>query len=209
MRTALKTSADDTKKTKLEDLLMARGGQEQLRLFLTGPAGAGKTTALKAAEQFCFEFCTYCGIPWFNTTFFYTAYTGAAASAFGGRTIIQASGMRSKDVTEQQIEEWSRCKILVIDEISFMSESELVLLDQRLRRYKDRNKIYGGFSVIFGGDFRQLQSNGDKKEVLYSRDSQRKFEDNLNGIIILDNEHRFKDDPEYGALLKRFWKGDL
>ena len=63
--------------------------------------------------------------------------------------------------------------------------------------------------MILGGDFRQLQSNSDKKEVLYSRDSQRKFEDNLNGIIILDNEHRFKDDPEYGALLKRFWKGDL
>jgi len=45
--------------------------------------------------------------------------------------------------------------------------------------------------------------------MLYSRESQRKFEDSLNGIIILDNAHRFKDDPWYGGLMKRFWKNDL
>jgi hypothetical protein len=28
-------------------------------------------------------------------------------------------------------------------------------------------------------------------------------------MIILDNKHRFKDDPEYGQLLTNFWKGDL
>lgn len=30
--------------------LLTRGGMYQLLLFLTGPAGAGKTTAIKAAE---------------------------------------------------------------------------------------------------------------------------------------------------------------
>jgi hypothetical protein len=28
-------------------------------------------------------------------------------------------------------------------------------------------------------------------------------------MIILENKHRFKDDPEYGQLLTNFWKGDL
>ena len=28
-------------------------------------------------------------------------------------------------------------------------------------------------------------------------------------MIILENDHRFKDDPEYGWMLKRMWKGDL
>jgi hypothetical protein len=28
-------------------------------------------------------------------------------------------------------------------------------------------------------------------------------------VIILDNEHRFKEDPEYGQMLKRMWSGDL
>ena len=31
----------------------------------------------------------------------------------------------------------------------------------------------------------------------------------INVIIILDNAHRFKDDPLYGQMLKRFWDGDL
>jgi hypothetical protein len=28
-------------------------------------------------------------------------------------------------------------------------------------------------------------------------------------VIILDNEHRFKEDPEYGQMRKRMWSGDL
>ena len=28
-------------------------------------------------------------------------------------------------------------------------------------------------------------------------------------VLILDNEHRFKDDPQYGQMLKRMWTGDL
>ena len=28
-------------------------------------------------------------------------------------------------------------------------------------------------------------------------------------MIILDNEHRFKEDPKYGQMLKRMWSGDL
>jgi hypothetical protein len=31
----------------------------------------------------------------------------------------------------------------------------------------------------------------------------------LNGVIILDNDHSFKDNPEFGKLLKRFWRGEL
>ena len=58
-------------------------------------------------------------------------------------------------------------------------------------------------------NFRQLQSNGDRTELLYSRDSQREFKSNLNGMIILENKHRFKDDSEYGQLLTNFWKGDI
>ncbi len=28
-------------------------------------------------------------------------------------------------------------------------------------------------------------------------------------MIIVDNEHRFKEDPECGQMLKRMWSGDL
>jgi hypothetical protein len=39
---------------------------------------------------------------WTDTSFFYTACTGSAASAFGGRTIVKASGMFMNTVTEVQ-----------------------------------------------------------------------------------------------------------
>ena len=41
------------KKNLIEEL-HARGGEEQLRMFLTGPAGAGKSTAVEVAQIFCF-----------------------------------------------------------------------------------------------------------------------------------------------------------
>ena len=71
-------------------------------LFLTRLAGAGKTTAIKAAKQFCYEFCSSCNIMWTDTSFFYTACTGSAAYAFGGRTIVKASRMFMNTVTEVQ-----------------------------------------------------------------------------------------------------------
>ena len=42
---------------RLVEHLKARGGMDQLIMFLTGPAGAGKSTAVKVAQRFCFEFC--------------------------------------------------------------------------------------------------------------------------------------------------------
>ncbi len=48
-----------------------------------------------------------------------------------------------------------------------------------------------------------------KKELLFSTLSSGVWENNINLVIILKNEHRFKDDPQYGQMLKRMWSGDL
>ncbi len=71
--------------------LEARGGQEQLLLFLTGPAGSEKSAAMRVAEQFCYEFCVAVGVMWSDTKFLFTAYTGSAASLIGGVTISKAA----------------------------------------------------------------------------------------------------------------------
>jgi hypothetical protein len=78
------------------DKLQARGGQEQLIMFLTGPAGSEKSTAVKVAEQFCYEFCLAVGIMWSDTTFLFTAYTGAASSLVGGTTISKTAYLNQK-----------------------------------------------------------------------------------------------------------------
>ncbi len=69
--------------TNIEDIikrLKAIGRQEQMLMFLTGPAKAGKSTAVMVAQHFCYEFCLAVGAMWSDTTFLFAAYTGAAAS---------------------------------------------------------------------------------------------------------------------------------
>ncbi len=87
--------------------LKARGGKDQLLMFLTGPAGSGKSTAIKIAQQFCYEFCIAVGIMWSDKTFIFTAYTGLAASLFGGVTISKTVFCnQSKQLSVDDKNEW-------------------------------------------------------------------------------------------------------
>jgi hypothetical protein len=102
----------------------ARGGQEQLLLFLTGPAGSEKSTAMRVAEQFSYDFFLAVGVMWSDTTFMFTAYKGSAASLIGGVTISKAAYLNlQRQLNEDDINEWKDVGILVIDEVSFMSNS--------------------------------------------------------------------------------------
>ena len=74
-------------------------------MFLTGSAGAGKTTAVKLAQQFCFEFCWKIGTLWNDRTFLFTAYAGSAVSAFKGITIAKAAFLNRKTpLTQEEID---------------------------------------------------------------------------------------------------------
>ena len=89
-----------------------------------------------------------------------------------------------------------------------MSDSVLKMLDIKLKDIGNRTQIFGGFSILFSGDFRQLEPVcSNKKELLFSILSSGVFENNINVVIILNNEHRFKDDPRYGQMLKRMGQG--
>ena len=67
---------------KLTKIPKARGGREQLIMFVTGLAGAGKSTGINVAQRFCFEFCKAASVMWKDNTVLFTAYTGSAAAAF-------------------------------------------------------------------------------------------------------------------------------
>ena len=93
-------------------------------MFVSGPAGAGKSSAVKVARQFCFEFCRAASMQWSEFTFFFTAYTGTAAMEVGGMTICKAAYIFTKRaLTEDDKQMWQDVKILIIDEISFMSDT--------------------------------------------------------------------------------------
>jgi hypothetical protein len=104
--------------------LKAREGQEQMLMFLTGPDGSGKSSALMVAQQLCYEFCLSVGVMWSDKTFLFTAYTGSAASLFGGVTISKAAFINQNSALSlDDRNEWQDVQILIIDEISFMSDS--------------------------------------------------------------------------------------
>jgi hypothetical protein len=64
--------------------------------------------------------------------------------------------------------------------------------------------LFGGFSIIFAADFRQLEPICSKEsELLFSRKSSGDWDGNINAIIILDNKHHFKEEAKYGKMLKR------
>ena len=191
--------------------LKARGGQSQLIMFLTGPAGSGKSTAVKVAQQFCFDFCLAVGVMWSDATFLFTAYTGAAASLFGGVTISKAAFLNKQiALTLEDKNEWQDVRILIVDEVSFMSDKNILALDRKLKDIGDRNKPFGGFSIIFAGDFRQLEPVGTtESDLIFSSSSSNHWISCINVIIILDNAHRFTADPAYGQMLKRMWDGEL
>jgi flagellar biosynthesis GTPase FlhF len=74
------------KMNRIIEGLKLLGGKDQLIMFLTGPAGAGKTTSIKLAQTFCEKFSFACSIPFDQYSFYFTAYTGAAVSEYGGIT---------------------------------------------------------------------------------------------------------------------------
>ncbi len=84
------------------------------------------------------------------------------------------------------------------------------MLDKKLKDIGNRNQPFVGISIIFAGDFRQLEPVGSNdKELLFSSKSSGHWDNCINAIFILDNNHCFKDDPLYGQMLKRMWNGEL
>jgi hypothetical protein len=69
---------------------------------------------------------------------------------------------------------------------------------------------FGGLSIIFAGDFCQLEpiclNNSD---LMFLSLSSMFWQRIINAIIILDNDHCFKEDPEYRKMLKRMWEDGL
>ena len=195
----------------LIELLRSRGAREQLLMFATGFAGSGKSTAIKIAQQFCFEFCRAANIMWNEDTFLFTAYTGSAAAAFGGCTTAKITHYLKASITDETRLALPQVRILIIDEISFMMVDDLRKLEKTLRtRIGDPTKPFGGFNIVFLWNFQQLKPiQATNEHLLWHPASKGFFEKFINCAIVLDGMHQFKDDIQYGKLLKRLCNGTL
>jgi GTPase SAR1 family protein len=138
-------------------------------IFLTGKAGTGKTTFLRSLKDNI------------SKRMIVVAPTGVAAINAGGVTIhsffqmpfgpfVPNEGITGLPMDSQiqpsnrSVQRFSRIKIsimksldlLVIDEISMVRADLLDGIDDVLRRYKNRNKPFGGVQLLMIGDLLQL-----------------------------------------------------
>ena len=82
---------------------------------------------------------------WKENTFLFTAYTGSAAAAFGGLTSSSATYLGTPDLTDINRQMFEDVRILVIDKISFLKDSEPKTMTKCLQNKGDSHKPFGGY----------------------------------------------------------------
>ena len=122
-------------------------------------------------------------------------------------------GLQTEDnkvFSAKDIEKWINTRILIIDEISFMSCKKLIRLDKNLRKLTENySEKFGGLDIIFCGDFCQLEplntsnDNPDSeiKPIYYaSGHAKTLWHKAINCFIELKGLHRFNEDKAWGRI---------
>lgn len=128
-------------------------------IFITGPAGVGKTHLLKAI---------YNTLKTRGEKIVLTSTTGINALNLGGITIHKLMGMQTrtdlnyirfmkssflfKGITQRM----TKIDYIVIDEVSMLRADQLELIDAILKDATKNDKPFGGKVMIFTGDFYQI-----------------------------------------------------
>lgn len=172
-------------------------------VYITGPAGSGKTHLLNAYIKYLKDHEVDIGI---------TASTGIAATHMGGVTIHSWTGLGIRDVvTEYDLESlqekqylWKRMekvKVLIIDEISMLHHFRLDMVDKVLKAFKRNDAPFGGIQVVLCGDFFQLPpiSRYGEPDALFAFHSTAWKEADFK-ICYLEEQHRQKDDAAIRVL---------
>ena len=128
-------------------------------LFVTGKAGTGKTTFLRKIKDESLKRMVV------------VAPTGVAAINAKGVTIHSFFQMPFGPILPNQISNTSRQQrkfsktkidiiksldLIIIDEVSMVRADLLDGIDQVMRKYKNRNKVFGGAQILMIGDLQQL-----------------------------------------------------
>lgn len=170
-------------------------------VFLTGPAGSGKTYVLN-------KYIDYLKSK--NIPVAVTASTGIAATYLGGKTIHSWSGLGIRQtLDEKSLKRLShksrlantiaKTKTLIIDEISMMNADQLDSVNKILQSICKNKLPFGGIQTIFCGDFFQLPpvQKENNKPVSFAYSSLIWSQMDIK-VCYLIEQHRQKDD----ALMK-------
>jgi len=183
-------------------------------LFITGVGGTGKTKIIQLIANDAKEK---------EKKFQVCAMTGCAAVLLNckANTLHSWAGIglargSINDVVSRVIKSkfrrknWNSIELLIIDEVSMLSEKLFIILDTIAKIIKKNQKPFGGIQIIFAGDFHQLPPIGeedDEKSINFCFESEL-FNLTFKNQILLKTIFRQKD-PKYQKILSEIRTGKL
>lgn len=193
-----------------------------LYAFLYGGAGVGKSVVIRALYQTLYRILNLKeGRNADDITVLLCAYTGMAAFNIGGATISSAFKQRYKQsnqtLTADSVNtfrsKYRNLSVVIIDEISMVSNSLMNFIDQRLQELNGNRIPFGGVSIIAVGDLYQLRPiQGDWIFKDMTRDAaalaRNLWKDHFT-VFELTEIMRQKVDLEFAELLNRLRKNSL
>jgi ATP-dependent DNA helicase PIF1 len=143
-------------------------------VFLTGPGGSGKTSLIRHIYQHALDRKRQIQV---------CALTGCAAVLLecAAKTVHSWSGIGLCTKEHEEVVDtvarnrflraaWLLVDVLVVDEISMMSEKLFKVLDAIGKRVRRNTRPFGGIQLVFSGDFFQLPPVGQDVAFCFESD---------------------------------------
>lgn len=183
---------------------------EGKNVFLTGPAGSGKTFVLNQFIRLARASGKHVSV---------TATTGLAATHLGGSTIHSWSGMGIHDdmpphfidsLSKSRREIIEKTDVLIIDEISMLHDFRLDIIDEICRVVRKHPDVaFGGIQVVLAGDFFQLppvnRSDSRVGGFVFNSVAWR----DMDAVICYLNEQHRQEDERLSDILTALRAGDV
>ena len=180
-------------------------------IFMSGPAGTGKSYLIKIIQELCIKHYKKCQV---------TALTGCAALLLDcqAKTIHSWSGININNFNlnvnlnriknKKKVSNWTDIDVLIVDEISMMSPELFELLDLIGKTIRGNDKPFGGIQLIFSGDFFQLPPiNKTNSETKFCFESDL-WDKTFSKIHMLTKIYR-QEDKEFSKILNEVRIGRL
>jgi ATP-dependent DNA helicase PIF1 len=140
---------------------------EGRNMFLTGPGGTGKTALIKKMVDLCktngkkIQVCalTGCAAVLLNCQA-KTVHSWAGIGLANGPADLIVKRVATN---KYKAANWKKIDVLIIDEVSMMSQKIFELLDSIARSVRRSALPFGGLQIICSGDFYQLPPVDDKQ----------------------------------------------